>query len=317
MHYFNLNTYYIVDMIHARRADMNSLKIFTQQWPIKTVIGIMLAAFPPVWAVFIILILLILLDTITGIIQAIQLKRFNSRILRMAVKKIITYSVCILTTRLLEQGVDFFFQTTAITQTIIGFLIVTEAVSILENLTLMGVPLPKGLVDIILKNLKAVGLKTMIQESIDESHDLKEIDEIIYYQLPTFKNEDLKKLLQVMCDVWSRLIIFIRTDLDKNNMTSNDILYYKVMTYVEINMKEKEEKWKEDRIPEECIDSFNKCNEKRIASFFENIKNICYSEKNIEEKIRELVDRIMILAYQTIADAHKSEQETKGGCCLN
>lgn len=296
---------------------MGSLKIFSQQWPIKTLIGIAVASFSPIWAAFTILLLLILIDTITGITQALQLKCFSSRFLRKAVKKIITYSVCILTTRLLEQGFDFFFQTTVITQTIIGFLIVTEAISILENLTLIGVPLPKGLVDLILKNLMAAGLGDMVKEGIGKSSDLKEIDAIIYYQLPAFKNEGLRKLLQILCETWAKLIILIKTNLDVNNITSNDILYYKVMSYIETSIREKEEIWKENGISKECIDSFNKWHEERVTLFFQNVKNISYSEKSLEEKIQELADRVMVLVYQTMTDAHRSEQELTCRSCIN
>jgi toxin secretion/phage lysis holin len=296
---------------------MGNLKIFSQQWPIKTLIGIVFASFSPVWAAFTILLMLILIDTITGITQAIQLKRFSSRFLRKVVKKTITYSVCILTTRLLEQGFDFFFQTTVITQTIIGFLIVTEAISILENLALMGVPLPRGIVDIILKNLQVAGVGDLVKESLNEAYYLKEIDEIIYYQLPTFKNENLKKLLQIMCEIWAKQIIFIKTNLDVRNITSNDILYYKIMSYIETSIKEKEEKWQESGISNECIERFNKWHEERVTLYLQSIKSVCYAEKTLEEKNQELADRVMVLAYQTMTDAHKSEQELNCPPCTN
>lgn len=296
---------------------MESLKIFSQQWPIKTLIGIAFASFSPVWAAFTILLMLILIDTVTGITQAIQLKRFSSRFLRKAVKKTITYSICILTTRLLEQGFDFFFQTTVITQTIIGFLIVTEAISILENLALVGVPLPRGIVDMILKNLQVAGVGDLVKESLNEASYLKEIEEIIYYQLPTFKNESLKKLLQILCEIWVKLIIFVKTNLDVRNITSNDILYYKVMSHIEISIKEKEEKWQENEISNECIEKFNKWHEERVALYLQSVKSVCYTEKTLEEKKQELADRVMVLAYQTMTDAHKSEQELNCQYCTN
>ena len=216
-----------------------------------------------------------------------------------------------------DPGFDFFFQTTVITQTIIGFLIVTEAISILENLTLMGVPLPKSLVDMILKNLMVVGLGDMVKEGIDKSSELKEIDTIIYYQLPMFKNESLRKLLQILCETWATLIIFIKTNLDVRNITSNDILYYKVMSYIETSMKEKEEKLQANVISKQCIDSFNKWHEERVVIFFRIVKSICYSEKTLEEKVQELADGVMVLAYQTMTDAHRSEQELNCQSCIN
>jgi toxin secretion/phage lysis holin len=296
---------------------MDKLKAILQQWPEKTIFGVIFAYFSSVCTTFLILLALILMDTVTGITQALQMKRFSSRLLRKAVKKIFVYSLCIVTTRLMEQGFSYFFQTTVITQTVIGFLIVTEALSILENLTLMGAPLPKGLVNIILSNLKVVGLESMVKGSLDEYSELTEIDEIIYYQIPTLSNDTLIKLLRIKYEQWERVVQFIKTSLESDSITSNDVLFYKVSSYLEGIKKEMVERWNDAEISKECIDNFNKWHEQREVLFLQNVKNICYSDKTVEAKKQELIDRIMVLLYQTMVDAHKSEQNPELKICAD
>lgn len=288
---------------------MDNFKSILELWYIKTIIGGLITIFAPINISFIILVILIIIDTCTGMAQALKFKRFSSSSLRKAVNKIITYGVCIITTRLLEVGILYFFETTLISQLTIGFLIITEAVSTLENLVLIGVPIPKNFVNIIFDNIKILGLKEAFKQSIDEYSEIREIDEIINYQVPTIKNEAVRKLIELNFDSWSRVITFIKRNIDEKRIISDEILYYKVISFIETSAKDMRQKWEDYGISKDCIDKFNKWYELKQKPFLQNVKDICYSQKGLEGKKQDLIDKIMILLYQTILDANKSEAE--------
>jgi len=168
---------------------MNYFKNAANFWQIKALTGLFITLFSPVEVSFIALLVLILIDTFTGMAQACKFKRFSSNGLRKAVNKIVMYSVAIITARLLEMGILYFFITFVFSQFIVGFLILTEVISIVENLILLGVPIPRNFISVLLRNIKILGLENIVRQSIDDYSQSKEIEEIINYQLPSIKNQ--------------------------------------------------------------------------------------------------------------------------------
>ncbi|MGE5473398.1 MAG: phage holin family protein [Ignavibacteriales bacterium] len=290
---------------------MSFLKNLGDFWQIKALTGLFITLFSPIKVSFIVLIALILIDTFTGAAQACRFKRFSSNGLRKAVNKIIMYCISIITARLLEMGILYFFETFMFSQFIIGFLILTEVISIIENLVLLGVPIPKDFISLLLKNIKILGLENIIKQSIDDYLESKEIEEIINYQLPSIKNQQMRKLLEIELEGWSKIVLFIKRSIEYEKEASNDVLYYKIMTYIETIKKESDENRREFNITKNCIEEFDKWHSQRKELFLQNIKNICYAVKEKKDKKQELVDRAMILIYQTVLDAHKSESQFK------
>jgi len=290
---------------------MNFLKDTGNFWQIKALTGLFITLFSPVQFSFIVLLTLILIDTFTGTAQACKFKRFSSNGLRKAVNKIVMYSLSIVTARLLEMGILYFFETFLFSQFIIGFLILTEVISIIENLILLGVPIPKNFISILLQNIKILGLENIVRQSMDDYSESKEIEEIINYQLPAIKNQQMRKLLEIEFEGWSKVILFIKRSVEDEREASNDVVYYKTMAFIETVNKECDEKGRETNISKDCLEEFDKWHMKRKDLFLQNIKNICYAIKESKDKKQELVDRIMILIYQTVLDAHKSESQFK------
>ena len=288
---------------------MENVKSLAEFWHIKALLGTILSFFAPIQLWILVLILLILIDTGTGIAQALKYNRFSSNYLRKAISKIITYGLCIITARLLEQ----IFETTMISKIVFGFLSITEAISILENLTLLGIPIPSNLVRVILKNVKIFGLEDIVKRSMEVQQQEKEVEDIMELQIPTLKNEVMRNFLKIKFRAWLKGLKLIRISIIEENIITNDILYYKMMSAYEIIIKEMQYKWEEDGIPKECIGKFNEWHRSRVEIFLQNVKVICYSELSIRQKKQELLDRVVALLYQTILDAHRSEADL-GAC---
>lgn len=290
---------------------MNFIKDIGNLWQVKVLTGLLVTFFSPVQLSFFILLILILIDTFTGTAQAFKFRRFSSNGLRKAVSKIVMYSISIITARLLEMGIIYFFKTFLISQFIIGFLILTEVISIIENLVILGVPIPRNFVSLLLKNIKILGLENIIRQSMDDYSESKEIEEIINYQLPLIKNLQMRKLLEIELGGWSKIILFIKRSIDDERETSDDVIYYKIMAYIETINKECYEKRREFNIPKNCIEEFDKWHMQRKNLFLQNIRNICYSINEVKNKKKELVNKVMILVYQTVLNAQKGESQFK------
>ncbi len=278
-------------------------------WYIKLPISIIVMLFAPIQVSFTILMVLVLIDTCTGIAHAVKIKRFNVKYLGRAANKLITYGLCIVTTRLLEQGIIYFYETTVVSQAVIGYLIAAEAISIFQNLALMGAPIPGNFVNAFLRNLRVPGLEDVVRYGLDEYSEINEVREIISYQVPTFRNTTMRKLLEMKFESWAGLFIFIRKSIDEDNAPGDDILYYKVMSVIETISKEVREKWEDSGISKKCIEKFDEWHEPRVDVFLKHIKDICYSDISLKEKKQQMIDRLLALLYQTILDAHKSESD--------
>jgi len=254
---------------------------------------------------YIILLVLIILDTFTGVATSIKYKRFSSTGLRKCIRKIITYAVSVITVRLLELILIPIVITTMLSKIIIIFLAITESVSILENLTLLGVPLPTNFLPLLIKTLKIPVLKNMLEESRDKDKEFSDIQYIINSQVINLDDIYMKKFLKIRYNACRSIIDQIMLIDETNDNTNNsDILYCKVITFVELAFKKSDKLYAEDNIPTNYIEGFAKNNNNTLFKLLANLKIICYSNKTIKEKKDQIIDVIII--YQTIIDSQKS-----------
>jgi len=89
--------------------------------------------------------ILILFDTVTGFCKACKNENLSSGIFFRVVIKCSVYFILILTGRLVDKSVPIPFAATIIE----SFLVITEALSIMENLSQMGFPVPIKLVKLL------------------------------------------------------------------------------------------------------------------------------------------------------------------------
>lgn len=277
---------------------------------VSGVIGVGYELFLGIKIAYIILLVLLLLDTITGIGKAVRNKKFTSRGLSKLVTKIITYTVAILVLRLLEISIGDLFLTTVLSQTMVAFLNIIEVISIFENLTAIGVPIPTSFIKLLVKQLKIPGLYNTIQEGRTIEKDILEIEEIIKYRIPTFADKIIRKLLEIKFTEWKNVVFQINIEI-KDTDTNNELLFYKVMNLIQFGLQEVEIKWEEEEIPKEYIANFNKGHQPRVEYWLKRVENICLSQENTSLKKEHLIESIKTLLYQTLLDAHKAFEDVK------
>lgn len=276
-------------------------------WQVKLIVGSVFAVFTPFRVALWILLAFIVIDTITGCCNAIKTRKFSSKRFQKAVKKIFTYFTTIIVIRMLEVGIAPLFDTTLITKFITTFLILTEAISILENLTLCGVPLPPGVLRLILGSLNFQKFYEIFGKGFDKQKHLIEIDEIIQYQVPMVKKECTQKLLIIKFEEWKNAVSLIDQQLSENPPDSNELLFYRISSLIKSTNVMIDDKWIEEGIAKSCIDNFNKCHIKRVEDWVKDIEVICYKADSIEFKRKAIIEKTIIILYQTVIDVQKNE----------
>jgi len=255
---------------------------------------------------FMILIILVLIDTLTGMAKAIKLKHFCSRGLLKFAKKVILYSTSILTVSLLEIGIRSVYNTNLFSQTMAIFFILSEAVSILENMEFLGVPIPANFIKLIMKIIKVPGVDKFGETSKNSLDGENEIDDMIKYHLPRFQNKNARNLIEIKLKVWKGVVEQISKSITDNDLHNEELLYYKVMYLMEMGFKDMQYQWEEANIPKEYIEQFNGINQARNSKLMQNIKSICYAKEVSDEvKKQRFIDSIVVILYQTILEALK------------
>lgn len=123
-------------------------KLFNFVSVIGGVVGGTLIALLGGWDQLIIaLIILMVLDYITGVLQSIYNKELSSKIgFKGLLKKVLI--LCVVAVSVVIEK-DFGVQ--AVREVVIMFFACNEGISVLENATKMGIPLPKKLQDVLLQ----------------------------------------------------------------------------------------------------------------------------------------------------------------------
>lgn len=286
---------------------MEYLTRIFNMWQIKLIVGSVFAVFAPFRIALLILLAFIIIDTITGCCNAIKTRKFSSKRFQKGIRKIFTYFTTVIVVRLLEIGIAPLFNTTLITRLITTFLILTEAISILENLTLCGVPLPPGVLRLILGSLNFPKFYEIFGMGFDKQKYLKEIDEIIQYEVPMVKLICTQKLLVIKFEEWKNAISIIDQQLSESPPDSNALLFYRISSLIKSTNNMINDKWIEEGIPKSCIDNFNRCHNKRIEDWIKDIELICYKADSIEFKRKAIIEKALVILYQTVIDVQKGE----------
>lgn len=287
---------------------MNRLNHFLEISLASGMLGVISEYLAGVHVSCMILTLLIIIDTTAGILNARKYHRFSSRGLKLLVKKVMSYGVAILTVRLLEINIFSSLNTSVLSNTLASFLAITESVSILENLALLGAPLPPNILSFLLENLKIAQIGNTFTGAAKKNKSyMSEIEDIIAYHIPTFEKTCLRGLLEVKFEVWKN--VAIQLDIALNDVTEmdNEHLYFQVLSLIELALRDMNVRWEEEQIPKDCIQRFTKGHQPKVDNWLKKVNTICHSKDGVQEKKNQLIESIIVLLYQTIVDAHKSK----------
>ncbi|MCX7884807.1 MAG: phage holin family protein [Caloramator sp.] len=287
-------------------------KVF-EMWQIKLIAGSFFIIFSPFKVSIIVLFILIIIDTITACSYAIKIKKFTSRRFQRAVKKIAVYFTTVFVVRLLEIGIETLIQTNMVTRLILSFLILTEAISILENLTLLGLPISPKIIKLLIGSLNLNKFSGLFGKDFDKQFYNKEIDDIIQYQLNYINTEDIKRMLKIELEELKNALSLIEIQTSSYNSENKDLLFYRISSLIDATKKALLDKWNDEDIDENIMHKYANCHGKRFERLIEDIRVICYSNEEIEKKKNMIADSVMTFIYKLIADIQKGELNCKQG----
>lgn len=296
---------------------MELLLNLIQSSPLKIEFGQIFSSLSPFAFYIIILFIMIMLDTLFGLLYSLRIKKYSTKKFRRCLFKIVTYFTAVAVIRLVEEGIAGIVSTTLPTHIIVSFLIITEAISVLKNLALLGVPIPMGFVRIITGYIKSNILKDLIMESTEKQEYINEINDLIIYQIPTIKSDNLKMLLKIKFEEWSKALDNVDAALTSAAQNNPDLIYLRLQSLINAVNYSISEKWRDAGIPGACIDSFTKWRSARTERWLYSIKEACYSADSIENKRKQIIEKFVIMLYQTIIDIQKGEfiQCGNNSCC--
>jgi toxin secretion/phage lysis holin len=275
-------------------------------------LGLIAEYFGAVRVVFIILAIMISIDTLTGIAAAIKHSKFRLRGTVRVVRKVVTYSLCVITVRLLEISMQGLFETAALSQMMGVFLMINETISILENLAVIGVPLPSNFVLFLLRQLRIPGIKRLVKNTPrNEDWYIDDIDDILRYQIPVFTDECTKTMLEIKINAWKLLIKQLRRVFREQNDGNKDLVYYKILNHVQNMNNEVENRWRKEGVSKKCAEAFNSFHAEKVEKWLQKVRSLCYSDDRTRDKEEQFIESIVILLYQTIIDARKGSESVK------
>lgn len=279
----------------------------TNSLSIKLLISLLISVFSPFKVELIILCLMILIDTITGGTYALKTKRFCSNGLRRGFKKVVFYSLCIIVVRLLEIGLASLLSTNLLTNIVIAFLIITESISTLENLTLLGVPLPSGLTPFIIGQIKSTPLKELVLSGLSKHEYIDEIKDMLDFNLSNLKDENYKKLLEIKFNEWAQLVNYIDNEFLSIYSKNKEILFFRISTLINVTISRIQDKWQSENIPTEYVDDFNAWHRPNVIRWRAEIEQICTDEEDMDKKKVRIIEKLIVALYRTITDIKKAE----------
>lgn len=106
------------------------------------------------------LLIFIVLDYITGVIEAISTKKLSSRVGGKGIAKKIYILILVGVSNLLGNSLEI----EGLRYIVISFYLANEGISIIENATRIGVPIPKKIVDV-LDQLKSKGSEEVNEQN--------------------------------------------------------------------------------------------------------------------------------------------------------
>lgn len=254
---------------------------------------------------FIVLITLILIDTVSGIAKGKKYQRFSLKRFSKVFVKLATYTASILTVRLLEIGIDSLYSTTVISQLIIVYLILAEVTSILENLTLLGVPIPSNFIPLILNQIKIPGIHNFKNKDGEHYKQKNEIKEIIKQQIPVIKDNQCQKSLLIYFNFWEKALLEIDNLFEEENTVEN--IYFKLLLLIHLSINEINILWLKEGVPEQNILAINEKHKEIITDLSKKIERTLYSQHSINSKKEQIKYFILVNIYQIYSTAKKGK----------
>lgn len=271
------------------------------------VLGVLLvAALAPHFLTLHVLLLLYLIDFVTGVLVARQMKRFSSAGMRRGIAKLFIYVLFITVIAMSEHAV---LGTKAGTLAAIGLLVATELVSIVENLVWLGLPIPYAakVLSVVSSKAKNFGLKTAVDDSDVALAYTKDMYELMNHNVDHVKDAPLRECLQVYCSGW---YTFLR-DLDPVIFNGTPELgWARLKATVDRTLVDIQSAMSRSRVSLKNQNTFLKVwNGDLLARLYKTSKQTSLAKDlPADQRIEQIRDQTMLMIYRLVNEAEKLDQ---------
>lgn len=280
---------------------MDNINSFLECWPVKILLSALITVFSPFEAPVLALLILIIINSLISAYHDIKIKSLNIHRLKKFNSKILFYFLAILVVRLLEIGIQPIISTTSITHAMVSYLILTVAFETLEILVLLGVPVPDGLKNFVMKDFENTVVKSLFNGKNSKVSAVAEIDDFSHEFFLTLPEENLREFYEIIVYEWSKFINVINNDSFVSS--NNDLLYYKILATIKATESTIVDEWKVRNVPQELISSFEKNYKIEADNFKNSIKPLCYSDESLDFKKRKITEDVQIFLYKLISES--------------
>jgi len=203
----------------------------------KALLALVIATFTPIAYSLMILYILMGIDLGLGVWKGVSFQSFSSKRLRMGLGKIILYAIGIVAVRLLEQQIHA--PNTMLTDTLIIFLSITELISIIETLVLLGVPIPsEKIIKMITDNIKIDGIHFSCDKEINKN--IEEINKIRLLNVPAIPDKATREMVEAKVGGLEEVIKQINAVHSHNQKPSDFAMKVKLALTSEMKIVERE-----------------------------------------------------------------------------
>jgi len=266
---------------------------------VKVWISFILSLFAGNEQLYLWVILFIIIDTATGWMNAIVNHRTNSWEFWRIIIKMFGYSLAFLVVSYIE--VYVFKTELYLDSMILGFMMFTEFLSIMENLKLLWVPIPSFIITEILKKIKYKPLQTAIHDKELEVRYLKEFDQILD-AVKFIQDAEKFKILNTVCSVFKNVAVTINKASFYDDDTEGNKI--KIVSYLEIANREAIDTLSKLNINKNLFNMYLEIVEVELKELKDDITKVI--DKNIDWELKNVVMKeIWVFLYSLNSEVNK------------
>jgi toxin secretion/phage lysis holin len=267
----------------------------------KVVMAVVIASIIPNQSALLGLMLLVIVDFITGVWVAAKSRTLSSLGMRRGISKVALYVVFICCISIAEHTV---FHTTMATLGAIGLLAATEILSITENLVMLGLPVPYAAQVLKLVSTKAQALGINVAADPGAAAAVKDMVDLLEETVPTIKDETLKTCLDEYLRHW---YLFMRTLSEGSLMGAPELATERIFQQITTVLREAKLDMSRQGVPEQVQDIFlNSWCRDILARLVQQTRDACGSpDASPTQKIDRIRDQIVLMSLRLAKDVQK------------
>ncbi len=272
----------------------------------KAIVGIIGVSLVPNQGVLCAAALVFSIDFLLGISLALKMGRFSSAGLRRGFVKLALYALLICAVSVPENE---FFGTSYATRAVTGLIVLTELISILENMTLLGLPVPfsRQLMKMVADKARLYGLSPSTA-TIDGSPVLIDLMDLLNERIPTLLHSELRVPMKIYVRVWINFAASLKVDYMAG---SPDIMFERVNQQIDLAVTRAVTTFREQGVPEKHVRVFlDTWNADLLARLKAQLAQVCGASKLTgEARLYALRDFVALMLYRLMAAVRRFDSD--------